>query len=67
MTKQSTKQYFAKREIEIEFPDPKHGEKYVTIPAGQPLVGEVRNGFLYIEIQGHGPARIPLALLDEVK
>lgn len=39
---------------------------YVTIPAGQPLAGEVRDGFLYIEIQGHGPARIQLALLDEV-
>lgn len=66
MTEQSTHQYLAAQEIEIEFPDTKHGNRYVTIPAGQALAGEARDGFLYIEIQGHGPARIPLALLDEV-
>lgn len=61
------KTYRAKREIELQFPDPKYGNHYLTIPAGQTMTGRVVEDFLYMEIQGFGPARIPLVLLEEVK
>lgn len=62
-----SKTYRAKREITLEFPDPKYGKQYLAIPGGMVVTGKVEQDFLYMEIQGFGPARIPLALLDPVK
>ena len=62
----TTHTYRARREITLEFPDPKYGEKYLTINAGDILTGEVADNFLYF-FTGFGPARIPIVLVEEVK